>query len=284
MEKFGVQLYSFTRDCDLDFLERIKVAGEIGYSYVEFAGGYDELPVETVKKALADAGVTASSAHVRVENMEKDLPYLAELGVKYIIAPSAPFCNKEEAKELADELNAFGEKCAPYGIKTGFHNHRSEFTMDGDKAIIEWLIEYTNPETVVIELDCGWCTAAGWNAAEFITKHAGRVAAVHIKENAGVLGVDEPSSRKNPKPRPAFELDENGKPILPPEFLAMLKAHEDVNVAQGKGNVDWQAVKAAADAQYDGVIYVVERESSYNESKDRVACLKEDAQWIKANL
>lgn len=259
MDKFGVQLYSFTRDCELEFLERIETAGKIGFSYVEFAGGYEELPVETVKKALADAGVTASSAHVRLENMEKDLPYLAELGVKYIIAPSAPFCCKEEAKELADELNAFGEKCAPYGIKTGFHNHRTEFTMDGDKALLEWLMEYTNPETVVFELDCGWCTAAGWNAVEFINKHAGRIAGIHIKENAGIMGIDEPQSRKNPKPKWNFKKDENGKPIFTPEFLAFLKANEEVNVAQGQGNVDWKAVKAAADAQYDGVIYVVEQ-------------------------
>ena len=32
---------------------------------------------------------------------------------------------------------------------------------------------------------------------------------------------------------------------------------------QGTGIVDWKAVKAAADAQRDGVLYVVEREASY---------------------
>ena len=57
-----------------------------------------------------------------------------------------------------------------------------------------------------------------------------------------------------------------------------------LNVPQGTGIVDWKAVKAAADAQCDDVIYVVEREASYNDPQDRVACLAEDIAWLKANL
>ena len=71
-----------------------------------------------MKKALADAGLKAVSAHVGLDKLEKDLPYLAELGVKYIFVPSAQFNTAEEAKELANDLNEFGRKCAPYGIKT----------------------------------------------------------------------------------------------------------------------------------------------------------------------
>lgn len=47
--------------------------------------------------------------------------------------------------------------------------------------------------------------------------------------------------------------------------------------------MDWKAVKAAADAQRDNVLYVVEREASYG-GKDRIACLAEDIAWLKENL
>ena len=80
-----------------------------------------------------------------------------------------------------------------------------------------------------------------------------------------------------------FELDADGKPIVPPEFIKMMQEREKLNVPQGTGLVDWKAVKAAADAQRDGVLYVVEREASYG-GKDRITCLKEDIAWLKENL
>lgn len=94
--------------------------------------------------------------------------------------------------------------------------------------------------------------------------HAGRIASIHIKENGGVTAQ---TSRSPPRhyPRFKFEKDADGKPIFPPEFLKMKEEHDKLNVPQGQGIVDWKAVKAAADAQCDNVIYVVEREASYND-------------------
>ena len=46
-----------------------------------------------------------------------------------------------------------------------------------------------------------------------------------------------------------------------------------------------EAVKAAADAQWDGEVqYIVEREASYKEPEDRLGCLAEDAAWLLKNL
>ncbi|MEG1427488.1 MAG: TIM barrel protein, partial [Oscillospiraceae bacterium] len=250
MNNINVQLYSFTRDCALDLPGSIQASGDMGYAGVEFAGGYDDIPVETMIKILADAGVKAVSAHVGLPKLEKDLPYLAALGVKLIIVPSAQFNTKEEAIELAGDLNAFGKKCAPYGIRTGYHNHTDEFYKDQGKYLLDWLMENTDPETVVFELDCGWCSAAGLDPVAYINAHKGRIAAIHIKENNGVIGAEKPQSRHDSKPKWDIKLDENGKPILPPELLKMFAEHEKLNPPQGAGIVDWKAIKAAADAQY----------------------------------
>ena len=109
MNNINLQLYSFGFECNLSLLDKIKCAGEMGYAGVEFARGYEELPVEQVKKALDDAGVKAVSAHVALDFMEQDLPYLAKLGVKFVACPMAPFNTAEEAKELAEDLNKFGQ-------------------------------------------------------------------------------------------------------------------------------------------------------------------------------
>ena len=122
------------------------------------------------------------------------------------------------------------------------------------------------------------------NPVEYIQQHAGRICAIHVKENNAVIGADKPQSRHAPAQHPKFELDEDGKPIIPPEFKRMMEEREKLNVPTGTGIVDWKAVKAAADAQWDGeVLYVVEREASYG-GKDRITCLAEDLAWLKENL
>ena len=128
METINLQLYSFGFDCPLSLLEKIKAAGEMGYSGVEFARGYEEIPVEDVQKALDEAGVKAVSAHVAFNFMEQDLPYLAKLGVKYVACPMAAFNTIEEAKETAEDLNKFGQLAKQYGITIGYHNHTGNFT------------------------------------------------------------------------------------------------------------------------------------------------------------
>ena len=281
MENVNLQLYSFGFDCPLSLLEKIKAAGEMGYSGVEFARGYEEIPVEDVQKALDEAGVKAVSAHVAFNFMEQDLPYLAKLGVKYVACPMAAFNTIEEAKETAEDLNKFGQLAKQYGITIGYHNHTGEFYQVDGKCLMDVLMENTDPETVAFEIDCGWASAAGIDPVAYFQQHAGRIAAIHIKENGAVIGADKPASRYDP-PR-KFELDADGKPIVPPEFIKMMQEREKLNVPQGTGIVDWKAVKAAADAQRDGVLYVVEREASYG-GKDRITCLKEDIAWLKENL
>lgn len=281
MENVNLQLYSFGFDCPLSLLEKIKAAGEMGYSGVEFARGYEEIPVEEVQKALDEAGVKAVSAHVAFNFMEQDLPYLAKLGVKYVACPMAAFNTIEEAKETAEDLNKFGQIAKQYGITIGYHNHTGEFYQVDGKYLMDVLMENTDPETVAFEIDCGWASAAGIDPVAYIQQHAGRIAAIHIKENGAVIGADKPASRYDPPMK--FELDADGKPIVPPEFIKMMQEREKLNVPQGTGIVDWKAVKAAADAQRDGVLYVVEREASYG-GKDRITCLKEDIAWLKENL
>lgn len=283
MENINVQVYSLISE-PISPIEKLQAIAKLGFAGAEFTADFTEVPLEEMKKVLAETGLNVPSAHVGLDKIEEVIPYFAELGTKLIICPMTDFCNKAEALEVAEELNRLGQIAKPYGIKIGYHNHTDEFYMDEGKYLYDWLIDACDPEVTAFQVDCGWCSAAGVNPVEFINSHAGRIGAIHIKENGGVIGSKQPRSRHKEYPPFKFELDENGKPIFPPEFLKMKEEHDKLNVPQGQGIVDWKAVKAAADAQCDDVIYVVEREASYNDPQDRVACLAEDIAWLKANL
>jgi len=283
MDKIYLQLYSYGMESNLSMEEKLQIAAEIGYVGVEFAGGYDNISSDEMKKMLDELNLDAISAHVGMDSIINTLPYMAKLGAKMIIVPSYPFANKAEALELADLLNKNGKEAAKYGIKIGYHNHTSEFYLDEGKQLLDYVIENTDPEYVSFELDCGWASAAGVNPVEYINKYAGRFIAVHVKETSKVLGADKPRSAHDEAKTPMFKLDENGKLIIPEEMKKKFEEHIKIDVPTGTGIVDWKAVKAAADAQ-GCIAYIVEREWSYNVPQDRVLCLKEDFAYLKNNI
>jgi len=283
MDNIYLQLYSYGMESKLSMEEKLQTSAEIGYVGVEFAGGYDNISSDDMKKLLDKLNLEAISAHVGMDTIVKTIPYMSKLGAKMIIVPGYPFASKAEAIELAELLNKNGKEAAKYGIKIGYHNHTSEFYLDEGKPLLDYVIENTDPEYVSFELDCGWASAAGVNPVDYINKYAGRFIAVHVKENSKVLGPDKPRSARDKDQWPKFKLDENGNPIIPEEIKKMWEEHAKIDVPTGTGIVDWKAVKAAADAQ-GCIAYIIEREWSYNVPQDRVLCLKEDFEYVKNNI
>lgn len=279
----GLQLYSFGNDSPLSFSQRVNKAAELGFTGVEFASGYDSMTAEELKRLLESTGLTADSAHVPLDSMEKNIPLLAQVGVKYAICPMAAFDSSEEARELAAELNHWGKLAAEFGMKVGYHNHIEEFYSVDGKYLLDHLMEYCDPDLVKFQLDCGWASAAGVDPVEYIKTHQGRLCSIHIKENGRIIGPTKPRSRREPSPFDLLDKDESGNSILTPELKEHIEKIGSLNVAQGHGIIDWHAVKAAADANGDDIIYLIERESNYG-GKDRLTCLSEDIAWVKENI
>jgi sugar phosphate isomerase/epimerase len=281
MDKVYLATYSYGHDNSMNTLDKIRKAAEIGYAGVELSGGYDGFSAADINAVLKETGIEVISSHVQLDNIEGELPFLAEIGVKFVVCPMGQFGTREEALELAGKLTDLGKKAKKYGIKVGYHNHTQEFWKEGDEYLLETLIKNTKPEDVAFQLDCGWASAAGIDPVAFINQYAGRFISIHVKENNAVLGVEKPKPRPKDGPRrPMFELDENGKPKIPPEFLKMMEERNKINCPTGQGIIDWKAVKAAADKQ-GCIAYIVEREYTYNEPKDRIQCLKEDFEYLK---
>ena len=269
MDKVYIQTYSVREMLEKDFAKSIETIAKIGYAGVELAGQYGGLSAAELKKLLDDNGLECISAHIGLEQAESYIDYIAELGAKYIICPSARIADYDAALKVAEGLNKVGEACAKAGMKYGFHNHTSEFRMAGDKYIEEVLIENTDPSKVIFQLDVGWCTTAGVNAAEFIKKHAGRFELIHAKEAGKVVGTDEPIDWSKIKFGP------DKRPIFTDEMKAAMAERMRMNVPTGKGLIDWSEIKAVADAQ-GAKAYIVEREWDY--AGDIFQCVKDD--WV----
>ena len=274
MQQVYIQTYSVRDDLEKDFIGGIKKLAEIGYSGLEFAGGYGGLSTKEMKQLLSDLNLDVISSHVGFDDAEKDIDYIAEIGGRYIICPMARgMATYDDAMKVASELNRIGEACKKAGLKYGYHNHTQEFAVVNGKYLLEHLMENTDPANVAFQLDVGWCCTAGVDAVEFINKHAGRFELIHAKEAGKVTGVQPPMDFSNVK------FDDKGRPIFSEEMKAQMLETKKMNVPSGTGIVDWKAVKAAADAQ-GAKAYIVEREWDYK-GDDIFGCVKEDWEYLR---
>lgn len=273
MERVYLQTYSLGSAMRDDFCGSLKKVAEMGYTGVEFAGGYGGLSAAELKGYLAELGLEPISSHVGLDKIEEQLPYLAELGVSYVVCPGAPIGSYEEVLNTAKELNRLGKLAADAGLQLGYHNHTPEFGEFDGKYILNILMEETDPELVKFQIDVGWATCAGIDVPAYLQTHADRINLIHVKETNRVIGVQKPRDLSQ------FEKDENGRPILPQSVLDEFKAVQQTDCPTGEGIIDWTNICRIGRAI--GVkAYIVEREYDYK-GGDIFGCVAEDLAYMR---
>jgi sugar phosphate isomerase/epimerase len=245
-QKLGIQLYMLGPEAQADLLGAFRAVAEIGYEEIELPARSGE-GLQLLRQALDESGLACPSIHAPTRSFPpgalslEDAPAVIEaaqtLGARYVVVPFVPLptipefppgenprdvlqrataaVTAAEWSAVADRLNAKGAELARAGLRLGYHNHALEFVPVGEGTLLDFLIANTDPDLVDLELDIGWVAAAGFDPAEFITRHAQRVKLLHVKDIADVLSAEKPDFS------PA-----------------------DV----GAGRVDWSAVLAAAKA------------------------------------
>ncbi len=272
-------------------LEKFKTIASLGYTGVELLPvDLDNNSVEDIKKWAQETGLEIVSVHAKPT--EEIVKKMAALGGKAVVWAGTPFCNKEEAIEVAHELDAMAEMAEPYGIKIGYHNHSQEFFVDQGKCLLEHLLD--NSKKCYSQLDCGWAQNGGCYPPTFIRKYKNRIVAIHVKENSKVQGP-------GPRPASAHEQKQGDGPFahaaeMPLEerqkildqFEAMNNSPEgkkrfEVQCKMGapESNIDWQEIKNALDEQDFEAFWVVEREGFYDEHDK---CLKDDCAYVKEHV
>lgn len=238
--RISVQLYSVRDDCAKDFDAALAEVAKLGFAGVEFAGyhKYNGKPKELRKKLnelnLAAAGTHVGTGSFRGDELKRTMEFHKALGCKYLIVPGDPdFTDPEKSKALAETFNKTAEALKPMGMYCGYHNHTHEFTKVGDTTYWHLFAERTSKD-VVLQQDCGWSAAAGYNPADLIKLFPGRTKITHFK----------PMVVKD---------DKSKKPIL------------------GEDSVDWRSVLAAC-RQFGGTEWITVEQESYLPGKSAMEC------------
>jgi len=205
-KNIGLQLYSVRDDIKKDLKGTIEKVGQMGYKFVEAAGYSDGkfygMEPEEFKALIEANGMKLLGSHSGIHlteeegSFEKAMAWWDECidahkraGVEYIVKPSMggyPYESLEALKENCDYFNAVGEKCNAAGIRFGYHNHSHEFEMmEGtDTVIYDFMLENTDPDKVMYQLDLYWIYKGGKNALDYFNRYPGRFGSFHLKDEA----------------------------------------------------------------------------------------------------
>lgn len=194
IDPFGVQLYS-VRDVLPGDPKGVmtKLAG-MGYKQFESYGGSEGflwgLSPGEMKTFLADIGVDMVSTHFnymgvagKPDELKKNIEMAEGAGLKYMLCPYIGAQKSwDDWKRIAENLNKAGEEVSKAGLKFGYHNHDYTFKPLEGKLPQEYLLENTNPEYVIFELDLCWIDVAGVDTAAHLKKYGDRYELCHIKD------------------------------------------------------------------------------------------------------
>ena len=184
----GVQLYSLRDSARRDIEGTLARIRGIGYRQVEWWGSFGRTPAQ-IRAALDADGLTSPSAHVGLDALTTGLDVTLEaaerMGHKWLVFPGldAEDHRPERYDEVADLLNAAGERAHRHGIRVGYHNHDVDLHPWADGEIpLERLARRLDPRVADLEVDLYWITKGGGDPKQWLRDHPGRIPLVHVKD------------------------------------------------------------------------------------------------------
>lgn len=199
----GVQLYSVREDMFKKPLETLTALSKIGFEFVEHANYVNRKfygwTAKEFKKVLDGLGIKMPSGHTVMDathwdKSKKDFTDVwkhtvedaAVMGQSYVISPSIDDKLRSTYDGLMQQLEVFnksGELCKASGMKFGYHNHDFEFKEKLNGTLMyDLILQNTDPNLVVHQLDFGNMYGAGGRAAEWVKKYPGRFQSLHVKD------------------------------------------------------------------------------------------------------
>jgi len=188
LNDFGIQLYSLRDDMPKDPKGILKQVADFGYTQIEgYEGGqgmFWGMSNKDFKMYLDDIGLQMVSSHCDVrKDFEQKVDQAAEIGVDYLICPYVgPQKSMDDWKKITDMFNDCGEKCRKGGIKFAYHNHAYSFKAFSGMIPHDYIMDNTDPENVLHEMDIYWVVTGGADPKEYLKKYSGRFTLCHVKD------------------------------------------------------------------------------------------------------
>lgn len=291
------QVYSILKTSREGVLDAIKGLAEIGFDGIEAMGtNTGNLSKADFHKFIDDLGIKIISFHSLRD--DDDRAFAQEFGAQFTdVRPLDHLVTVDDCKKSAEMMTQTCEHLRKFGLTGIVHNHASEFRKvadDPQHTLYDLLLEYTDPELVKFELDVGWAARAGVNVGDLIRKYSGRFPVLHVKECDAVATCDDDLDHFPKKVMEMMKVETasadnkkvvKGAPVFSPAQIEILCNSRSWNAELGKGIIDWQDVKAAAEAQPGGcAAYISEREffGFYGQEGDPMEFAKRDYEFLRS--
>ncbi|MEP6491529.1 MAG: sugar phosphate isomerase/epimerase [bacterium] len=191
LDRVGIQLYTLRRLATSDLAGALGQLAKIGYKEIEFAGYYNH-PAAEVRELLEQNGLTAPSAHIGIDLIEKEpaktFADAKTVGHEWITVPSLPNGKRETTddwKRVAEQFNKTAAQVKSAGFRFGYHNHNTELKKIGDVMPLDILISETDPALVSFEMDIYWVVNGGGSPLDLLARYPGRFKMLHVKDSMG---------------------------------------------------------------------------------------------------
>lgn len=187
--EIACQLYTVRDHTQRDFAAAAREVASVGYRAVELAGYGSLRSAAEVRKVFDEHGLVVAGSHAGVDALEKSLDRLIEdsliLGNRTIVLTGFPESRRRDAAgwaASAQALDRIGQACHDRGLELAYHNHNFEFIRFDGRYGLEILWENTDPRFVKAELDVYWARRGGVDPAGYVSRLAGRVTHLHLKD------------------------------------------------------------------------------------------------------
>ncbi len=262
IDKLGLQMYTIrdyingkelTEKELFDLFTKVKA---MGYDEIQPCS-YTNLGVKIYLKLAKEAGLEAVGGNYfpqgSLDNPEATVEKWLEYFDFRILGGGIPVArSKEEFPDMIkyfEKLNRLGEVFKKYGFRWAIHNHHWEFFKPfGDKNIIEYEMEYLDPEAFSFCLDVYWVQYGAASPTAWIEKLKDRIDIMHMKEMGMRYNED--------------------KTVLSSYITEI-----------GKGNMDYDGIIAAAEKS-NVKHYIVEQDDC---EIDSMLSAKENADYIRVH-
>ncbi len=184
---FGVATITVQRGMTADPAGTLNALTAIGYREIGLSRLYGH-DANALRQMIDDAGLGVDVGHVQwneLDDWSATLDRSEILGHRWLFVPAVPnemWKTRSGVAELVKRFSECGAEARRRGMRLGFHNHAVEFEpVDGFPAVGRFWDE-TDPDHVVIELDCYWVTRAGHDPLVWLRRYPGRTPALHLKD------------------------------------------------------------------------------------------------------
>lgn len=219
IDRIAAQLFT-VRDflkTPADVAASLRKIRAIGYRAVQVSGmgPIDEAELVAIcdGEGLVICGTHEPAPRI-LDEPEAVIERLQKLGCRLTAYPypsGVVFNDEASVAALIRKLDAAGKKLHAAGLSLSYHNHACEFCRSGGRTVLRRIFDETQPAHLQAELDTYWVQFGGGNPVQWIRDLSGRLPWLHCKDYAIA-----------PDNRPVF-------------------------AEVGSGNLDWNAILAAAE-------------------------------------